>query len=187
MVYSMARERALPFDRVLSRVSPRTGTPIVTSIVVGVGAALALVVNIGDSAIFTALASLCIAMLYLAYLGVTVPLLVERFRDRRSGGGLKQNDESGKPLFSLGRWGIAINLVAVVYQVAMFVNLAWPRTAVYDVTGKTWWLQWSAALFIALTLLVGAAIHLRNRNRVGTMTFIASHPNVLVADVEGLA
>jgi urea carboxylase system permease len=187
MVYSMAREKSLPFDRVLSRVSPRTGTPIITSIVVGVGAALALVVNIGDSAIFTALASLCIAMLYLAYLGVTVPLLVERFRDRRAGGGLKQNDELGKPLFFLGRWGIAINLVAVAYQVFMFVNLAWPRAAVYDVTGKTWWLQWSAALFIALTLVVGFAIHLRNRNRNGSMTFIASHPNVLVADIEGRA
>jgi urea carboxylase system permease len=185
MVYSMAREKSLPFDRVLSRVSPRTGTPIVTSIVVGVGAALALVVNIGDSAIFTALASLCIAMLYLAYLGVTVPLLLERFRDRRAGGGLKQNDELGKPLFSLGRWGIAINLIAVIYQVVMFVNLAWPRAAVYDLTGKTWWLQWSAILFIAPTLLVGVAIHLRNRNRSGSMTFIASHPNVLVADVEG--
>jgi uncharacterized ion transporter superfamily protein YfcC len=69
----------------------------------------------------------------------------------------------------------------------MFVNLAWPRAAVYDVTGKTWWLQWSAALFIALTLVVGFAIHLRNRNRNGSMTFIASHPNVLVADIEGRA
>src|ERR1700744_5647470 len=76
MMFSMARQRALPFHRILGRVSPRTGTPVVTSIVVGAGAALALVVNLGQAAIFTALASLCIAMLYLAYLGVTGPLLV---------------------------------------------------------------------------------------------------------------
>jgi urea carboxylase system permease len=203
MVYSMAREKSLPFHRVLSRVSPRTGTPIATSIVVGVGAALALVVNIGDSALFTALASLCIAMLYLAYLGVTVPLLVERIRHARFGGALQQNDESGEPLFSLGRWGIAINVIAVVYQVVMFVNLVWPRASVYDLTGTTWWLQWSAILFIALTIVVGTAIHLRNRTRYGSMTFVAAHlsghapghpvghlvghPSVLVPDVEGLA
>src|SRR4051812_37119969 len=80
MMFSMARERSLPFWRVLGKVSPRTGTPIATSVVVGVGAALALAVNWNQSAVFTALASLCIAMLYLAYLGVTVPLLVTRLR-----------------------------------------------------------------------------------------------------------
>src|SRR5579859_262576 len=83
MMYSMARQRALPFHRALSRVSPRTGTPVTASIVVGAGAALALVVNLGQSAVFTALSSLCIAMLYLGYLGVTAPLLLHRFRHAR--------------------------------------------------------------------------------------------------------
>ena len=61
----------------------RTGTPIVTSIVVGVLAALVLIVNLGQSAAFTALSSLCIAMLYIAYLGVTGPLLLHRIRAAR--------------------------------------------------------------------------------------------------------
>ena len=167
MVFSMARERSLPFWRVLGRVSPRTGAPIATSVVVGVGAALALAVNWNQSAVFTALASLCIAMLYLAYLGVTVPLLVKRLRLRRSGGLESGVAEDGRPLFSLGRWGIAVNLAAVVYQIGMVVNLVWPRAAIYDLTGGTWWLQWSALLFIGLTLAVGAAVHWRNRVRHG--------------------
>ncbi|WP_083513780.1 APC family permease [Curtobacterium luteum] len=154
MVYSMARERALPFHRVLSRVSPRTGTPIAASIVVGVGAGLALAVNIGQSAIFTALSSLCIAMLYLAYLGVTGPLLVERIRTRRSG--LPTGvDEDGKPLFTLGRWGIPLNALAVLFQIGMAVNLIWPRPEIYDLTGHSWWLQYSALLFIGAVLLIG--------------------------------
>src|ERR1700749_4936358 len=41
MMFSMARQRALPFHKVLSHVSPRTGTPVVTSLLVGVGAAIA--------------------------------------------------------------------------------------------------------------------------------------------------
>src|SRR5262249_25573947 len=42
-------------------------------------------------------------------------------------------------------------------------NLAWPRSLVYDLTGHTWWLQWSAVLFIGATLIIGFGIHLRLR------------------------
>ena len=168
MLYSMARERSLPFWRTLATVSPRTGTPIAASIVVGVGAALALAVNFGQSAIFTALSSLCIAMLYIAYLGVTGPLLVTRLR--RKGAGMPSGvDETGKKTFTLGRWGVPLNIVAIVYQVGMIVNLAWPRPEIYDLTGKTWWLQWSAVLFIGATLVVGLLVHLRNRSRDGAI------------------
>lgn len=168
MMFSMARERALPFWRTLAKVSPRTGTPIAASVVVGVGAALALAVNFGQSAIFTALSSLCIAMLYLAYLGVTAPLLVRRIR-LRGQGFAPGVDEDGKPLFNLGRWGIPLNALAVAYQIAMVVNLAWPRAEIYDLTGKTWWLQWSALLFIGATLIAGFLVHRRNHARDGAI------------------
>lgn len=159
MMFSMAREGALPFHRRLARVSPRTGTPVLCAVVVGVGAAVALLVNVHQYAIFLALSSLCIAMIYLAYLGVTLPLLVSRLRH-----GLPEGvDEDGRPLFSLGRWGVPVTLLAVVYQVGMTVNLLWPRAAVYDLTGETWWLQWSALLFLGLTLVVGTAYFLSRR------------------------
>lgn len=180
MMFSMARQRALPFHKVLSHVSPRTGTPVVTSLLVGVGAAIALAVNLGQSAVFTALSSLCIAMLYLAYLGVTAPLLMSRIRQARTGaaagdgipGTESVTDEAGKPLFSLGRWGIPVNVIAIVYQVIAIVNLAWPRKSVYDLTGHTWWLQWSALLFIALTLVVGVLVHTRLRKNAATLPVI---------------
>src|ERR1700761_1213720 len=163
MMYSMARQKALPFHGVLGKVSPRTGTPIATSIVVGAGAALALVVNLGQSAVFTALSSLCIAMLYLGYLGVTAPLLLHRFRHARgrvSAATAEGTDEHGKPLFSLGRLAIPVTVVAVAYQALAVVNLIWPRGSVYDLTGHTWWLKWSALLFIGITLAVGYLVHL---------------------------
>jgi amino acid transporter len=158
MMYSMARQKALPFHASLSRVNARTGTPIVTSITVGVLAALVLVVNFNDSAAFTALSSLCIAMLYIAYLGVTGPLLVHRVRAARgipSAATVEGADEAGKPLFSLGKWGIPVSVLAVAYQVLAIVNLAWPRASVYDLTGHTWWLRWSAPLFIGITVIIG--------------------------------
>jgi urea carboxylase system permease len=175
MVFSMARENALPFSRTLAKVSPRTGTPITASLVVGVGAVAALVVNIGQTALFTALSSLCIAMLYLAYLGVTGPLLWRRMSGwtARFDG---EQDEDGRAVFSLGRFGIAVGAVAVLYQAAMVINLLWPRTAVYDTTGHTWWLRWSGVLFIAAATAVGGlyyvATHRRHRalSGIGTGT-----------------
>lgn len=164
MIFSMSRERMLPLHSILGRVSPRTGTPINASLAVGIGAALVLLVNYDQSAIFTALSSLCIAMLYMAYLGVTGPLLIRRIK-RRDAGFPVQLDEQENPVFSLGRWGIAINALAVLYQIFMIINLMWPRTAIYDLTGNTWWLQWSAILFVGLTLVVGALIHRRNRDK----------------------
>jgi len=172
MVYSMAREKALPFSRLLGRVSPRKGTPIAASIVVGVGAALALAVNIGQSAIFTALSSLCIAMLYLAYLGVTAPLLIRRIRRRGHDAFPAGADEEGRPLFSLGRWGILANAVAVAFQLAMTVNLIWPRPEIYDLTGHSWWLQYSALLFIGASLLIGAVYLVRRLRLQGAIALI---------------
>jgi hypothetical protein len=87
-------------------------------------------------------------------------------------------DEDGRPLFSLGRSGIAVNVVAVVYQVVMVVNLVWPRAAIYDLTGGTWWLRWSALLFIGMTLVIGAVVHWRNRVRHGGAIILgALHPS----------
>ncbi|MGW7256515.1 amino acid permease [Streptomyces sp. NPDC054834] len=163
MMYSMAREGALPFHRHLGKVSARTGTPVITSIVVGAGAAIALLVDVRQSAIFTALSSLCIAMLYLAYLGVTLPLLIARIRHRGAGGLPRGIDETGRHLFSMGPWGIAVNAAAVLYQAGMTLNLIWPRAEIYDLTGGTWWLRWSALLFIGLSLAVGAAYFVARR------------------------
>ena len=140
----------------LGKVSPRTGTPIGTSIVVGAGAVIALLVNINSTTIFTALASLCIGMLYVAYFGVTVALLVVRIRHERTDRFPAGVDEDGKPLFSMGRWGTAVNVVAVVFQAIMIVNLLWPRAVIYDLSGDTWWLQWSALLFVGITVMLGA-------------------------------
>lgn len=92
-------------------------------------------------------------MLYLAYAMVTGPLLLRRLR-----GGLPTGtDESGNPLFTLGRWGIPINILALLYGLAMTINLAWPRAAVYDPSGGHWYFQWFTLLFLLGALLLGAA------------------------------
>ncbi|MFJ4652816.1 amino acid permease [Nocardia sp. NPDC088792] len=156
LMFSMARDRRLPFAKQLAAVHPRFGTPVWPSVTIGVLGIALLVLNLGNAAIFATLASVCIVMLYLAYLLVTVPLLLRRIKGWPADAA---NTETGAPLFALGRYGIPINALAVVWGIAMAINLAWPRAAVYTPTGGGWWLLWAAPLFVLATVLVGVVVH----------------------------
>ena len=151
MIFSMARDKALPFSTALAKVNQRTGTPIRPAIVVGVVTVGLLVVNIGNPQVFLALSSVCIMLLYIAYLMVTTPLLLRRLRSWGT-------PEEG--LFSLGRWGVAINSAAIAWGVFMAVNLGWPRAKVY---GTDWYLHYFPELFLAGTAVVGLAAYLAVR------------------------
>ncbi len=80
LMFSMARDGRLPASQVLAKVNPRTGTPIAPSVLIGLVCIAVLAVNVGNSAIFATLSSVCIILIYLAYLMVTVPLLVQRLK-----------------------------------------------------------------------------------------------------------
>jgi urea carboxylase system permease len=153
MLFSMARDGQLPFATRLSKVNPRTGMPSAPALVVGVLAAALLLLNFASPEAFLAIGTTCIVMLYLAYAMVTGPLLVRRLRGEFTSAG---TDETGARLFSLGRWGIPVNALALLYGLLMTVNLAWPRATVYDPAGGHWYFQWFTVLFLAATLALGA-------------------------------
>ncbi|GAC1387092.1 MAG: amino acid permease [Marmoricola sp.] len=152
MFYSMARDDVLPFSRALRKVSTRFETPVLATVVPGVGAAVCLLVNLGNAGLFLGLSSVCIMLLYIAYLMVTVPMLVGRLRGRTLPAG---TDETGRPLFSMGRWGLAVNALAVVYGLAMAINLGLPRAEVYDPTNAGWYLHYLPLLTLGLTAGLG--------------------------------
>jgi urea carboxylase system permease len=151
MLFSMARDNALPFSASLARVSPRTGQPPVPALAVGVLSAALLLLSFSSPEAWLAIGTTCIVMLYLAYAMVTGPQLLRRLRGELPSG----TDESGNPVFSLGRWGIPVNVLALGYGLAMTVNLAWPRAAVYDPAGGHWYFQWFTLLFLLVALLIG--------------------------------
>ncbi|MFI6023257.1 amino acid permease [Streptomyces sp. NPDC051287] len=152
MLFSMARDGRLPFAGRLARVNPRTGMPGSPAVVVGVLAAALLLLDFASPDAFLAIGTTCIVMLYLAYAMVTGPLLVRRLRGEFRAGG---TDETGAPLFSLGRWGVPVNAAALLYGLAMSVNLAWPREAVYDPSGGHWYFRWFTVLFLIATVVAG--------------------------------
>ena len=118
-----------------------------------------LLVNIGQSSVFAAIASVSVVIVYIAYLMVTVPALIHRLR----GTSLSY----GPPVMDLGKWGIPVNLIAVVMGGLLVINIGWPRAEIYDVAGAGWFMQYFAVIFVALTLVVGYVAYRVVRDREG--------------------
>jgi urea carboxylase system permease len=142
LAFAMARDNCLPASSLLARVSPRFKTPVLPAIIIGLVAIGILVLNINQPQIFSVVTSIAIIMIYVAYLMVTTPMLIQRLRG---------NWRSAEGQFSLGRFGLPVNILAVLWGFAMSLNLAWPRAAVYNATGPHhWYLKWGAFLFVGV-------------------------------------
>lgn len=186
MIYSMSRDEVLPFSTRLRRVSGR-GATVYASVLVGVGAAALLLINLGHSGVFTALTSTCIVLLYLAYLCVTVPMLYRRLKGWPAELG-PQDDEVGTPIFTLGRWGLPVNVLAVVWGIAMAVNLVWPRQEVYDPDGSSLVLQYFGLIVVALTLVGGVvAFNVKKKAYRAAIGHGTATPDAAEAEVRATA
>jgi urea carboxylase system permease len=169
MAFAMARDNNLPAGEHLAKVDPKHKTPIIPAVITGALAVLILVVNIRQPQIFTVLTSIAIIMIYIAYLLVTTPMLVRRLRGQWPPPG-----DPAKGYFSLGTWGLPINVIAVCWGIFMAINLAWPRKDVYNATEPFhWYLQYGAVLFIGVVFFGGLAYYwFVQRHKTGVL---ASH------------
>jgi urea carboxylase system permease len=169
LLFAMARDGRLPFGTHIAHVSGTRRVPLVPTLTVGLLALAILAINIGNQSAFVALTSVAIIMFYIAYLGVTGGMLVRRLR------GTWPKPDHG-PYFSLGRWGTLVNVVAVAYGAVVAVNIAWPRSAVYDSLAGTkdsaghvipghWYWQYIAILFIGIVVIVGSIYYFAVYNR----------------------
>jgi amino acid transporter len=181
VIFAMARDDRLPFSTSLSRVSPKWKTPIVPLVVLGVGGCALLFLNYGNTRIFSTIASVGIVLYYISYLLVVMPMLMARLRGQwppaRQG-----------TYFSLGRWGFAVNLGAVVGTLALIVDAAWPRAFVYGT--DHWYLRWGSVTVTALLLLVGIpyyAVVIRHRDDAPRLDHSAAVDSTQAAEEPGPA
>ena len=149
--FSMARDHALPFGDHLSHVSEQRKSPALPAVVVGVIAIAILVVNLGNAQIFLVVTGVAIVIVYIAYLLVTVPTMLQR---RRNGW---PEDQGRTGWFFLGRGrGLLINGIAIGYGALMALNIIWPRTQIYG--NGTY--AWGGVIFVAALGALGAAYYL---------------------------
>jgi urea carboxylase system permease len=121
LCFGMSRDNTLPFSQPLARVSPTLHTPVWTCIVVAVLAAVPFLKYAGVGIIAIA----ATGMIYLSYFLGNLVIL----RARARGWPMKGAGEVGGAPFRLGRWGMAVNILGLLYGGAMLINFAWPRAA----------------------------------------------------------
>jgi urea carboxylase system permease len=112
MMFSMSRDRHLPLGAIWGKVHPTFRTPANSAIAVGVLAALPILVTgpYGGFVLSIAATGLIYLSYFLCNLGVAMA--------RRKGW-------PHKPAwFNLGRWGMPVNILALVYGGVMLVNVA---------------------------------------------------------------
>ncbi len=171
IMFTMARDGRLPFGSSVARVSGKSRTPIVPAIVIGALTIVLLLVNIGNQRVFLVLTSVAIIMFYLAYMCVTVPLLIKRVRGEwpRANHG---------PYFSMHGAGLAVNVVAVIFQTLVVINLAWPRPDVYG--ADHWYFQWGAFVFVGGVIGLGAVYYFTTQH--GRVSEVLAEHRALPAD-----
>jgi amino acid transporter len=148
LCFSMARDNQLPFSSTLKTVSPTLHTPWIACIVVTLLAAIPLLQYAGA----TYLAIAATGLIYLAYFLVGTAILRARLN-----GWPKQEAP-----FKLGKWGVPVSILGLIWGGSMLINFAWPRAASNPTPAQTgnlldfhWgWLNhrpvlWTVAIVIA--------------------------------------
>ena len=140
VMFAMARDRKLPFSRAFAKVSHATRTPVIPAVAVGAGAILILVINVKYPKIVELITAVAILWANLAYLLVVAAMLWQR---------LSGKTEARQDGFSLGRFGLAVNVLALFWSAFMVVNVSWPRAAVYGEENRFAAVRYTATLAAA--------------------------------------
>jgi urea carboxylase system permease len=111
LTFGMARDNQLPFSRALAKVNPRLHTPFWSCVAVALLAAIPFIQFAGA----TIIAVSATAMIYLSYMLGNIAVLRAR---------LKGWPRTKAP-FSLGRWGLVVNILGLLWGVGMLVNFLW--------------------------------------------------------------
>ena len=161
LMFSMGRDRRLPFGHLWAHVSPTLQTPSYASLAVGVLAAIPLLVMGALGSIYLAIAAT--GMIYIAYFLCNLGVLMARRRGwpQRAG------------FFSLGNWGTVINVLALVWGGLMVINIAlWTWPEVFGDFGNDLRNTWSNP-FINTFIAIG-------KNADGTPNILSGLPAIPV-------
>jgi amino acid transporter len=155
LCFGMARDERLPGSRWLADVNPQLHTPVFSCVAVGVLAFIPMLQYAGAGIIAIA----ATGMIYLSYFVGNVALLRARLRGW----------PKAKAPFSLGRWGLPLNVLGLAWGGGMLINFAWPRLATNPTPKETglalnfhWgWLNGRPVLWtvVVVITLVGATYY----------------------------
>jgi urea carboxylase system permease len=131
LMFSMGRDRRLPFGGAWGRVNPTFRTPANAAIAVGVLGAIPLILMGATASIYLAIAAT--GMIYLSYILCNLGVFMARRKGWPHRGAF----------FSLGSWGTTINVLALVWGTAMVINIGIWTSPIFGVFGNDLRNTWS--------------------------------------------
>ncbi|HUP13434.1 MAG TPA: APC family permease, partial [Niastella sp.] len=155
LMFAMGRDGLLPFSDSLSEVSPKTHTPVLATLLCGLGAIIILAMNVQFPKVFELVASIAILWANLAYWIVVAVQLRNRFKSGKYG-------VDTEARFNLGKWGFPVNILALIWSTFMVINVSWPRIATY---GSEWYNQYAAWIYTVGLICLGAFIYYYKLNK----------------------
>ncbi|KAF2843012.1 amino acid transporter [Patellaria atrata CBS 101060] len=127
-VWAFARDRGLPFSDFLADVRPGWDIPLNAVIVSYVGACLLALINIGSTVAFNIVTSLGTGALIASYIVSISCIVIKRVRH--------------EPLlpsrFSLGKWGLPLNVFSVAFLTLVFIMAMFPQTPLPTPEAMNW-------------------------------------------------
>jgi len=160
VIWSYARDNALPAPHLLARLTKGQKQPAVALLVAStIGAVMILLSNQAPD-FYTLMLNFTSGGFYLSFLFPLLGALVVKLRGTWRPGP-----------FSFGSWSTLLSVVALLWATFQFLNIAWPR----DFYGN--WLNWSIYIVVAGLLVVGTVIYLLMRGHMTTFpTFEVDDP-----------
>jgi amino acid transporter len=140
LLFAYARDEMIVGSRRLSRLSPHTHVPVSALLVAGLVPALIALCGLWLQDAVSTIISFASAGIYIAFQMLVLAALIAR---------LKGWQPSGP--FRLGRWGWAVNIIALVYGVSAIVDMIWPRSP-----NDPWYSNYAMIVTTLAVLLLGA-------------------------------
>jgi amino acid transporter len=138
--FAFARDRGLPFSDWISRVDHGKEIPANAILLSCIISALLSLINVGSLTAFNAIISLQVVSLMFTYACSLSCILYRR---------LFHQELLPTARWSLGRWGPAVNIIALAYTLFSFFWSFWPANV--EVTAGNF--NWSAVLFSSVFMM----------------------------------
>lgn len=142
-IFAVARDGQLPFSRALTRVN-RHQVPWIALIVTGVLGAAGLLLGLNGDAVGT-LITFGSGGFYIVFLIVAVTALISRLTGRW---------DPNKGELRLGRLGLGINVLAVLWLAFEATNVAWPRPE-FAAPGAPFITVWAVIIIFSALMAAG--------------------------------
>ncbi|KAE8379021.1 amino acid permease-domain-containing protein [Aspergillus bertholletiae] len=149
-MFAFARDNGLPFSAWLGAVHPTLHIPVNSVIITCAFSLLMFLINIGSGVAFNAMLSLSTSPLMGTYMICICCVIVRR---------ITKSPPLPPSHWSLGRFGMPVNVLALIYSSWAFFWSVWPVNR--EVTAET--LNWGPVLFVGVMGLAGALYYFISR------------------------